>query len=285
MSKRRTQIDVLSPSLARRASVEFLLAAPRIRLRPATHWTNVRFMDKELILSEIRRTTQENGGKPLGHRAFASQTGIQQSDWGRYWPRFGDVVQAAGFAPNEMTRAYDRDFLYSKIVELTRELGHLPVVAGIRIKAQNDKTFPSEKTLRRLGPKHEVVDDLIKYCEKFEGHTDILAMCDAWRSVRRPTRSVSLHDSAVAPASFGFVYLMKSGRFYKIGHTVSVGQRHRQLAIQLPERLALVHEIRTDDPLGIEAYWHNRFASRRQNGEWFALTSDDVRAFKRRKFM
>ncbi len=60
-------------------------------------------------------------------------------------------------------------------------------------------------------------------------------------------------------------------------------QRARQVGVNLPEDLELVHAISTDDAYGIEAYWHKRFADKRRGGEWFELTGDDVRAFKRRK--
>lgn len=85
--------------------------------------------------------------------------------------------------------------------------------------------------------------------------------------------------------SDGFVYLIKSGRHFKIGKANSVETRHRQLKIQLPQAAEVVHKIKTDDPFGIESYWHRRFAEKRMNGEWFALSADDVKAFRRRKFM
>jgi hypothetical protein len=87
----------------------------------------------------------------------------------------------------------------------------------------------------------------------------------------------------------GYVYLFRygaSGRHFKIGMSDDVQRRNNQLSKMNPGQVRVVHIIETDDPRGIEAYWHSRFADRRlrDKKEIFALTPEDVAAFKRRKY-
>ena len=66
--------------------------------------------------------------------------------------------------------------------------------------------------------------------------------------------------------------MLRLGKHYKIGKSFSVPRRHKEIAIELPEKPDVIHVITTDDPTGIEAYWHKRFDEKHTNGEWFALT-------------
>jgi hypothetical protein len=150
------------------------------------------------------------------------------------------------------------------------------------MKARSDAEFPSSNAFDRLGStKRDRIIRVLEYCRQHSGSEDVIAVCQA---ALPPEADAPAGDSP-GKAEIGFVYLLKSGRYYKIGRSNATGRRERELVIQLPEKAKLVHEIRTDDPAGIEAYWHRRFESQRQNGEWFALSAADVNAFKRRKFM
>ena len=238
--------------------------------------------DKQHILDEIRRTANENGGVPLGRQRFESETGIKPYDWQKYWPRFGEAQTEAGFEPNELQQAYTEVHLIELFVSLLRELGKFPTYAELRIKKRNDPSFPSHGAFEKLGSKRKKAEKILAYCGNKAGYKDIAAICDG--VIEESTTQETTPD-ARSELELGYVYLLRSGRYYKIGKTNAAGRRERELAIQLPEKASTVHSIKTDDPSGIEAYWHKRFASKRKGGEWFDLSAEDVRSFKRRKFM
>ena len=90
---------------------------------------------------------------------------------------------------------------------------------------------------------------------------------------------------ACPPRDSHKLWLSSQGSGHKIGKINSIERRTYELKIQLPEEAKRIHYIKTDDPVGIEAYWHNRFMGKHKNGEWFELSAADVKSFKRRRFM
>lgn len=240
-------------------------------------------MKKEHILQEIRRTAKENGGIPLGRQSFFRETGIKEADWkGKLWVRWSDVVREAGFEPNQKQGAFSEDLLLEKFIAVMRELGRFPTVAELRIRKRSDPSIPSSKVYARFGSKSQLAAKILNHCSGRAGYEDVISWCSPIAA-----REGSDDESATNTGEgvIGFVYLMKSGRSYKIGRSNAVGRREYELAIQLPDKLRTIHTIRTDDPAGIEEYWHKRFGVKRKNSEWFDLDSSDIAAFRRRKFM
>jgi hypothetical protein len=239
-------------------------------------------MTRDEIISEIRRTAAANDGKPLGKSRFFAETGIRESDWsGRFWVRWSDALREAGYAPNQLNPSLPDEDLLRSLASLVAELGRFPLSAELRLKAKSDPTFPSHNTFRRFGGKADLARKLRDYARE-RGLSSVSQLAEAVAGPEATPEEASDNSEVV---EYGFVYLFRSGRHFKLGRTNAVGRRERELAIQLPEKLTLVHSIRTDDPAGIEHYWHRRFADRRLNGEWFRLTASDVAAFRRRKFM
>jgi hypothetical protein len=239
-------------------------------------------MDKSHIMEAIKRIAGENGGKAPGREVFERQSGIRISDWYPHlWLRWGEALTEAGFKPNELQMAISDDVLIQKYIELTRELKHVPVEGEIRRRGRRDGTFPSHSVFRKLGGKEKLLGMVLHYCKEHAGHEDIIALCDNRKAM--PKLAADLEGQTIPRVMTGFVYLMKSGRHYKIGHTNSTGSRERQLAIKIPIPPRTIHSIETDDPVGVEGYWHRRFETKRGEGEWFDLSPEDVRAFKRWK--
>src|SRR5579883_2008142 len=221
-------------------------------------------MDKQHILDEIKRTAEKNGGRPLGKQRFFTETGIKEQDWyGKYWARWGDALKEAGYSPNTLQGSYEEDWLLEQMILLIKELGRFPVVGELRLKARNDKGFPSHTAFRRLGNKTEWAKKILEYCRLRSGYDDVISVCQPIINNEFNNDKEETEDS-----NLGYVYLIKSGRYYKIGRSNYIGRREYELSIQLPEKATTEHVIKTDDPVGIEAYWHGRFREKRKNGEW-----------------
>jgi hypothetical protein len=233
-------------------------------------------MTKTDILDLIRRMATLNGGKAPGSQLFASETGLRKSDWyPKLWVRWGDAVREAGLQPNSFVVAPPEEELICRYITLIRKLGRFPIESDLRLT-------PNLRGLARLGNKRERARKVLDYCRSRIGFEDVIPTCEAIISVdKRPAESMSSTSSR----GLGYVYLLKHGSRaeYKIGRTTNLLRRQGEIGIELPEEVHPVHSIQTDDPSGIEAYWHRRFANRRKRGEWFDLTLDDVQAFKRWK--
>jgi len=117
------------------------------------------------ILEEIRSCAKANGGTPPGRLRFESMTGIRETDWiGRYWMRWSDAVIEAGFEPNAMQTAYNDEGLIRQLAELTRDLGHVPTEAEIRMRRRQDTDFPSHGTFQRLGSRATRIALMAEFC-------------------------------------------------------------------------------------------------------------------------
>jgi hypothetical protein len=238
-------------------------------------------MDRAAIIDEIRRAAATNGGIAPGQRQFEKLSGIASGQWrGKFWVRWSEALTEAGFEPNRLTEAIPREQILGCLAELTRRYGRFPTHAEVLIERERDKAFPHHTVFARIGKQHERISALREFASARPKFADILALLPEWSpSVE------SLPTASTAMSGEGYVYMLKLGQHYKVGKTFSVPRRHREIALELPEKPDVIHAIRTDDPTGIEAYWHRRFAEKRTNGEWFALNAEDVKAFRLRKFM
>lgn len=238
-------------------------------------------MEKAQILETIRQMAGANGGKAPGYERFASHTGLGKADWyPKYWLKWSDAVREAGCEPNSLSTSFDEEVLIQKYAELTRELGRFPIEGELRIKRRGDKTFPNHTAFSRLGNKAQRAAKVLEHCRTRDGFADVIPMVAA--AVGSPSRE---DDGAPDKSTAGYVYMFRhgSGREYKIGRTNNPLRREGEIGTELPQGLNPEHVIKTDDPSGIETYWHRRFAEKRLKNEWFALTAADVRSFKRWK--
>lgn len=240
-------------------------------------------MKKADIVAAIREASAANGGVPLGRGRFEQLTGIKESAWsGKYWTRWSDAVREAGLTPNVMNQPHPLEDLLRPLASLALQLGHLPTQPEMNLQRRSDPTFPSpDSIVRRLGRKSALAGQLLEFSKSHHEFQSVVSMCIP----HIEAEASDGHGGADPDLVPGQVYMLRHGNEFKIGRSIDATRRYKGIRVQMPLDTHEVHVIETDDTVGIEAYWHNRFANKRLNGEWFRLSAQDVKAFKSRKRM
>ena len=245
--------------------------------------------DKQFVLSEIRRTAALNGGKPLGIGRFKTETGIAQHEWsGIHWARWSDALSEAGFEPLEWTQALNEEEMIEAMARLVRRYNRFPVKPEIFIEKRGNPQVPTPTVFfKRFGGRSEAIQKVRDYCSSRKEYSDVFAILEREVTDETGTNgSAEINTGAAKSSPSGYVYLVKSGRVYKIGHSENHWRRKSELHKQTSGGITEIHTIAAiDDAPGIERYWHERFKEKRQHGEWFDLSAEDISAFKKRKFM
>jgi hypothetical protein len=238
-------------------------------------------MTKESILSEIRRLAKERDGR-VGLKAFLKATGIPEKQiLGRHWATWNEAVKDAGLETASFMRPRSSEAsVLEAITQLVARLQKWPTENEFSLARRSDSSFPSLKVIRRLRAEGTLPAKLLAHC------ADRQELGSAREIAARQASSASKEGTPYERAPIqGYVYMLRSGRSYKIGRSNSPARRHREVRLDLPDRTDLVHSIETDDPNGIEAYWHRRFESKRiRDTEFFKLDATDIAGFKRRKY-
>lgn len=73
----------------------------------------------------------------------------------------------------------------------------------------------------------------------------------------------------------GYVYVLRSGNYYKIGKSKHANKRIAAIQTASPFKVVRLARIETLDMDALERYLHRKFADKRVNGEWFELDDDD----------
>jgi hypothetical protein len=238
-------------------------------------------MTKEKILSVIQELARDRGGR-IGLATFLKATGIPEKQiLGKHWATWNEALTEAGIATASFGKPRTpEEPVLEAVVLLIARLQKWPTENELSLARRRDSSFPSLKVIRRLRREGNLPGKLLAHCNNRPELKNVVEIA------ARQASSEPLEDNSYKRAPIqGYVYMMRSGRRYKIGHSNSPARRHREVRLDLPDPTILVHSIETDDPNGIEAYWHRRFDQKRiRDTEFFRLDASDIAAFKRRKY-
>lgn len=214
----------------------------------------------------------------------------------------------------EVTMRFIVERANHKLTELVRENGIVESVIlseenrakylhyNVELSLRYDKETNSIIVLTDVGNQYEMVgkadlEELFKFCMTlFSAKGDDIAERTnaAWqkeiedeRAAAQRERDIRIIKEASERRAAkrlehrpGYVYLISNQTdFYKVGRSKDPVQRLRHLSGGDPSWM-LLHTIKCHNMFTAELDLHDRFFDKRQEGEWFALTPEDVQSIK-----
>jgi hypothetical protein len=236
---------------------------------------------KEEIINEVRKWSEENGGRTPSEKIIREELKIPKWDWITYWTKVTDFQRDAGLTPHIFDNTkYTKSDLCNLFVKLIREIGKWPGRDQLDYKRRQDPKFPASVTFyKQLGLTGDLAQSILEYIKDKKDHEDIVSIC---RIIIEKYKNKS-ESSENSDIEKGYVYLGLQHGDYKIGHTKDLNRRREDITLLGSEPIKWVHDIETDDMKGVEEYWHKRFESKLLRGEWYKLNPSDIKAFKRWK--
>ena len=141
---------------------------------------------------------------------------------------------------------------------------------AIAVRMENKPDRPQLEYIKRMLAfiPRAIPTDLATYCEGDSIPSD---------APIKARQNKSEYGNPKPNSRHGFVYLLQSASgFYKIGRTSNPSNRLATFEVRLPFEVNFIALIETVDMFTLERELHNQFESKRGNGEWFALSAEDV---------
>lgn len=245
-------------------------------------------LTKKEIIESLKKIAKENGGRTPAQKKFKEITGFGQYELHKYsWANYGELCAEAGLTPNIFDNTkFNHEDLCKLFIRTIHEKGKWSSRAILDIKHRKDPKFPASVTFyKQLGQVKtgELQRSILEYVKNKPKYNDVVNICNI--ELTKYQFDNESEGNEIDKSNHGWVYLIKHGnrKEYRIGSTTNPMRRLGENRIELPEGAEPIHSIETLDRTGVESYWHNRFKSKQMNGDWFKLTPEDIKEFKRWK--
>jgi hypothetical protein len=167
-------------------------------------------LSKESIVSAYNNLVRARGVL-VGAGVFEGEKGISRYYWaGGHWRSWSEFQKYAGHSPNLPTQKIADEIVLERFAELALEQERIPTGSDLVLKRKTDPLFPNPTCFRRWGNRDRLLRQVVDYGAGKEQFAHVLELL-------RSGISSSLDRRLEAFNTNGFVYLIRSGRYYKLG--------------------------------------------------------------------